>query len=213
MSRKRLLNDTPKRYFMLNKPVGCVSACRDADHRTVLDYLPEDIREGLFPIGRLDKNTEGLLILTDDGKLNRYLLEPEHHVEKRYLFWAMGTLSPEQISDMETGLLVRGISEPLRPVKLKLLKTASVGSIEKSFFDNRQHLRTECPEAPAFFAEITLTEGKRHQIKRMMEAAGCTVLTLKRISFGAITLDEFLASGEYRHLTENEIQSLRSHEK
>ncbi len=198
---------------MLNKPVGCVSACRDAEHVTVLDCLTGDIREGLFPIGRLDKNTEGLLILTDDGKLNRLLLEPENHVEKRYLFWAMGSLTPETIDRMERGFTVKGIPEPLRPVKLNLLRTATVGSIEEPFFDNRQHLREERPEEPAFYAEITLTEGKRHQIKRMMEAAGCTVLTLRRVTFGAVTLDESLRPGEYRPLTDDEIELLSVHKK
>ncbi|MCQ2442058.1 MAG: pseudouridine synthase [Oscillospiraceae bacterium] len=212
MSRKRPVFDSPKRYYLLNKPTGCVSACQDAEHPTVLDYLPMDLRRGLFPIGRLDKNTEGLLILTDDGKLNRWLLEPEHHVEKRYLFWAMGTLKPETIAEMEKGFTVKGIPEPLRPVKLNLLQCSTVGKIEHPFFENRRYLFTECPEAPAFFAEITLTEGKRHQIKRMMEAVGCTVLTLQRIAFGSVTLEASLLSGEYRSLTDAEIQSLQQKE-
>lgn len=176
----------------------------------MLDCLPSERREGLFPIGRLDKNTEGLLLLTDDGKLNRRLLEPENHIEKRYLFWTMGTLSPETIAVMEKGLTVKGMADPLRPVRLTILQTACVGDIDLPFFENRQHLRLESPHEPAFFAEIVLTEGKRHQIKRMMEAVGCTVLTLKRVSFGGLALDEALSPGEFRPLTAEEQAQLLS---
>lgn len=193
---------------MLNKPVGCVSACRDEVHRTVLDFLPEELREGLFPVGRLDKNSEGLLLLTNDGKWNRFLLEPENHVEKRYLFWAAGTLPEEQIAEMERGLRVKGIVEPLRPVRLELLKRGTLREVEAPFFDNRRHLLNESPDAPAFYAGITLTEGKRHQIKRMLEAVGCTVVSLKRVSFGGLLLDEDLRPGEYRPLTEEELLSI-----
>lgn len=208
MSRKKASPQPTRRYFLLNKPVGVVSACRDIEHRTVLDCLPTELREGLFPVGRLDKNTEGLLLLTDDGKLNRWLLEPENHVEKRYILWAVGKLLPEHKQMLETGLQVKGISEPLKPVKVTILTEKTLREVDAPIFENRISMVEETPEAPAFCAELTLTEGKRHQIKRMMEAVGCTVVSLKRVSFGCIMLEDSLPVGSFRPLAEEEITSL-----
>lgn len=197
------------RYYMLNKPAGCVSACRDREHQTVLDLFPAGERPGLFPMGRLDKNTEGLLLVTDDGKLNRLLLDPDNHIEKRYLLWAAGELSAEKQAALSTGLQVKGISQPLKPVTLQLLAHATLGALNVPVFANRQFMVTENPNQSAFCAEITLTEGKRHQIKRMLEAVGCTIVYLKRISFGGIALDNTLAAGEYRPLTSEECAMLK----
>lgn len=207
MSRKKQEPMT-HRYYMLNKSVGCVCACRDAEHRTVLELLPPEEREGLFPVGRLDKNTEGLLLLTDDGKLNRQLLAPENHAEKEYLLWAAGALTEEWESEMERGMVIRGVNEPLRPVKVAILATTALGQLPVEVFENRRALVASAPNMPAFLARLTLTEGKRHQIKRMMEAAHCTVVYLKRISFAGLWLDDALQPGEHRPLTEQEIRLL-----
>lgn len=176
----------------------------------MLDCLPPELREGLFPVGRLDKNTEGLLLLTDDGQLNRRLLDPDHHVKKRYRFWAAGELDEAHLTQLREGILVKGIANPLRPAEIQILCTASLGEISAPVFENRLQMVREQPETPAFYAEICLTEGKRHQIKRMMEAMGCTVVSLQRIAFGDVVLDTALPVGSFRPLTVDEIAVLLS---
>lgn len=172
-------------YFMLNKPRGCVSATEDSRYPTVLDYITEHKRKDLFPVGRLDLDTEGLLLITNDGALSHELLSPSKHVPKTYEADIDGVVTPE-----DTALFARGINigekRPTKPAELVILKSNVIS-----------HVR------------ITIREGKYHQIKRMFEVVGKPVLTLKRISMGALTLDEQLQPGEYRALTEEEINDLR----
>lgn len=197
-----------QRYYMLNKPSGWVSACRDSQHQTVLDCFPLEEREGLFPVGRLDKTTEGLLLITDDGKLNRRLLAPESHVEKRYRFWAAGELTEEKIDLLSKGLRVKGIPEVLKPVQVRLIQVLKLREVPVPIYDNRRELAEAHPDLPAFCGELVMTEGKRHQVKRMMEAIDCTVVSLRRIVFAGLTLDAALAPGEYRALTPPELALL-----
>lgn len=173
-----------------------------------MDYFPPKDRDTLFPLGRLDKNTEGLLLVTDDGKLNHRLLDPENHVEKQYLFWAMGTLGEGELEQLRTGVHLKGVPEPTKPAKAEILHTSRIADISQPLFDNRKHLLEECPDAPAVCGHLWLTEGKRHQVKRMLEAVGCTVVYLKRVSFAGIALDETLRPGEYRPLTAEEMTLL-----
>lgn len=196
------------RYYHFYKPTGCVSARKDAEHPTVMDYFPPEDREKLFPLGRLDKNTEGLLLVTDDGKLNHRLLDPENHVEKQYLFWAAGTLGAGELEQLRTGMTLKGLPEPTKSAKVEILRTARLADILEPLFANRAHLREETPDAPAVCGYLWLTEGKRHQVKRMLEAVGCTVVYLKRVAFGGIVLDERLRPGEYRPLDQNELAKL-----
>lgn len=207
MSRKRIYLP-PRRYFVLNKPVGCVSACRDAEHPTVLDVFPPEEREGLFPIGRLDKNTEGILLITDDGKLNHRLLDPERHVEKEYLLWAAGELNEPQLEQLRCGVFLKGIPEPTRPARVEVVERSNLGKLSVSLFENRRVLAEEQPELAAVQLRLWLTEGKRHQIKRMLEAVGCSVVWLRREAFAGIRLDDRLRPGQYRPLTEEERTSL-----
>ena len=137
------------RYYHFYKPAGCVSACRDAEHQTVLDYFPPEQRPRLFPLGRLDRNTEGLLIITDDGKLNHRLLDPENHVEKQYLFWAAGELGPGELEQLRQGGPPEGTA-PTHPAGgWEVLERASLRDISEPLFANRRHLREEAPETPA----------------------------------------------------------------
>ncbi|MBR2296878.1 MAG: rRNA pseudouridine synthase [Clostridia bacterium] len=164
-------------YIMLNKPEGYVSATDDEREKTVLDLLPEkERRRGLFPCGRLDKNTLGLVILTNDGDSAHKLLSPKHHVSKVYKFKAKLPLSLSDKESLEAGVDIGGYFT--KPCKITL------------------HSETE--------GEITLTEGKYHQIKRMLEAVNNKITYLERISFGAIALDPTLARGEWRYLTNEE---------
>ncbi len=166
-------------YIMLNKPQGYVSATEDPHEKTVLDLVdPEDRRKGLFPCGRLDKNTLGLVILTNDGESAHRLLSPKHHVSKVYKFEAKLPLSPSDVASLEAGVDIGAYHT--KPCKIKL-ETETVG-------------------------EITLTEGKYHQIKRMLEAVNNKITYLERISFGKIGLDPSLKRGEWRYLTEDEEQ-------
>ena len=170
-------------YLMLHKPAGVVSATEDGRDRTVLDLLPPQDREmGLFPVGRLDKDTEGLLLITNDGPLAHRLLSPRHHVDKVYYVEVDGILDQEDVEAVSQGILLRDGYQCL-PGKLELLSGNTA-------------------------AYITIREGKYHQIKRMMAARGKPVTYLKRIKFGALTLDEQLDKGGWRALTDREIHSL-----
>ncbi len=196
-------------YYMLNKPMGCVSARIDREHPTVMDLFPEEERKNLFPLGRLDKNTEGLLLVTDDGKLNRRLLDPECHVEKQYHLWATGIPTEEMEAAFARGLWLKGIPQPTRPARFEVLERGSIEEISAILFQNRRNLLEEDPRMPVFSAYLWLTEGKRHQVKRMLEAVGSCVVALRRVGFGPLSLDEALQPGQYRPLREEEVQLLR----
>ena len=166
-------------YIMLNKPQGYVSATDDPHEKTVLDLVdPEDKRKGLFPCGRLDKNTLGLVILTNDGEGAHRLLSPKHHVSKVYKFAALSPISQKDVEMLEKGVDIGGYLT--KPCRVALTGESS--------------------------GEITLTEGKYHQIKRMLEAVNNKITYLERISFGTIMLDTSLARGEWRYLTPSEEQ-------
>ncbi|MCM1183794.1 MAG: rRNA pseudouridine synthase [Roseburia sp.] len=169
------------RYYMMYKPAGVVTATRDYYDKTVLDLLPDALRTDLFPVGRLDKDTEGLLLLTNDGELAHCLLAPKKHVDKTYYAECSGTISQEDIERLSRGVDI-GDDTPTQPATLRLLS------------------RTQ----EQYRLEITVTEGRFHQIKRMIAAVGGTVTYLKRIAMGGVLLDETLAKGGYRELTARE---------
>jgi len=173
-------------YFMLYKPAGCVTATTDAVNRTVMDFLPKKRHRNLAPVGRLDKDTEGLLIITDDGALGHSLLTPGKHVEKTYYAIISGEATAEMAQQFAVGIEI-GEKKLTAPAKLKIL---SVG--EKSE------------------VEVTVTEGKYHQVKRMFHAVGSEVLYLKRLSMGSLVLDETLKPGECRELTPEEAELLKA---
>lgn len=171
-------------YYMLNKPAGYVSARTDESCRTVLELLPEKKRRDLFPVGRLDKDTEGLLLITNDGKLAHRLLSPKHHVDKTYQADIKGCLTEEHIKKFQEGLDI-GEDKNTLPAILEILEQGLISKVQ-----------------------VTIQEGRFHQIKRMFDAIGCEVLYLKRISMGSLRLDEALKPGEYRILTEKELEEL-----
>lgn len=171
-------------YFLLNKPAGCVTATKDNLSDTVMSFLPENRREDLFPVGRLDKDTEGLLLITNDGQLAHELLSPRKHVDKTYFAVIDGEVKTEHISRFAEGLDI-GDEKPTLPAELKILKTGTTSEIE-----------------------LTIHEGRFHQVKRMFEAVGTKVIYLKRISMGTLTLGD-LQPGEVRTLTELEIEKLK----
>lgn len=178
------------RYYMLNKPAGVVSATKDNREKTVLELLPKEERRNLFPAGRLDKDTEGLLLLTDDGPLAHRMLSPKYHVDKTYEILAEGIVGEEDLQQLREGIDI-GEEKPTRPAKAELLEVREA--------ENRSRLL------------LTIHEGKFHQVKRMMQAVGKPVLYLKRLSMGSLRLDEHLAPGEFRELTAEEEALLKMH--
>ncbi len=173
-------------WVMLNKPDGYLSATEDGKGKTVLDLLPPDLQKlELFPVGRLDKDTEGLLLLTDDGQTAHRLLSPKYHVDKVYYARVDGCLEEVDCRAFEMGMTI-GDGLVCRPAGLKILTTGA---------------QSECL--------VTLREGKFHQVKRMLAARGKPVIYLKRVAMGKLTLDEKLRIGEFRLLTENELNMLR----
>ena len=169
-------------YVLLHKPAGVLTATEDRKQPTVLDLLPPELRRiGLAPVGRLDKDTEGLLLLTNDGELAHRLLSPRYHVDKRYLARVDGELSAADAEAFARGMTLGDGLECL-PAGLEVL--------------------------PDRVCIVTLREGKFHQVKRMLAARGAPVLYLKRLSMGPLTLDDSLAAGAYRLLRAEEISAL-----
>ena len=194
--------------YLLNKPAGLVCARTDRENRTVMELFPPEQRQKLFPLGRLDKYSEGLLLVTDDGKLNRRLLDPERHVEKGYFLWAAGDPDGADIEAIRTGVRLKGLPEPTKPCRFEPVRRGVISEISDLVFPIRRPL-LDAPDTPVFSARIWLTEGKRHQIKRMLEAVGCTVLYLRREAFGPVELDRDLKPGRYRPQTDAEYAALR----
>lgn len=171
-------------YLMLNKPAGVVSSTDELGERTVLDLVGEEYQNiGLFPAGRLDKDTEGLLLLTNDGPLAHRLLSPKHHVDKVYYVEVAGTLDEDDGAAVRAGVAL-GDGYVCLPGELELLSRNS--------------------------AHITIHEGKYHQVKRMLAARGKPVTYLKRVRFGPLVLDESLPKGAYRELNDGELKGIFS---
>ena len=168
-------------YLMLHKPGGVVTATEDRHQKTVLDLLPPEY-QSLFPVGRLDKDTEGLLLLTDDGELAHHLLSPRHHVDKVYLAHIEGTVDPSDVEAFARGITLGDGTECL-PAKLEGLGEGK--------------------------CLVTLREGKFHQVKRMLASRGKPVVWLKRLSMGPLVLDEGLLPGQFRLLTAQEAEMLK----
>jgi len=182
-------------YYMLNKPAGTVSATQDKDAKTVVSLLSTEDkkRRNLFPVGRLDKDTEGLLLLTDDGMLSHQLISPKKHADKLYYAKLAREITEEDIAVFASGMKV---DEELTAMPAVLRRLSDT------------ELAAFLPEG-GFAAAVTLQEGKFHQVKRMFVATGNEVLYLKRMAMGGVRLDETLAPGAYRTLTEEELKTLR----
>ena len=180
-------------YYLLNKPQGVVSATKDNLDKTVVQLLTkEDYRDDIFPVGRLDKNTEGLLILTNDGALGHDLTQPKKHVEKEYFAQIDGKVTPETITQFAAGLTLKN-GEKVKPGELIIEKISPSDTQSGTMSEIR----------------IVIHEGKFHQVKRMFEAVNMYVLHLKRIRMGNLQLDTDLAMGDYRKLSEIEIENLK----
>lgn len=174
-------------YYMLNKPKGVVSAVTDAENQTVIDLLkPEDLYEGLFPVGRLDKDTEGLMLITNNGQLAHQLLVPHKEIFKTYEVKVNGLVTIEDQETFNKGVIFHGDIQ-CKPAKLTILTQNS----------RESHVM------------LSISEGKFHQVKKMFLSVGKKVIYLKRTTMGPLTLDEKLAVGKYRRLNQNELELLK----
>lgn len=199
------------RYYMLNKPKGLLTACSDMYKRTVMECFPETEREGLFPIGRLDKDTVGLLIITDDGKLCHAVANPIGKKTKTYVFYAKGTVDTAKLKSLENGVDI-GFADGgvTAPAKAEHLGNTTLGAIAHLIDCDDPKLRlTRKADVPVVKLKLTVTEGKKHQVKRMALAVGLRVVYLKRTEINGVVLDESLREGEYRPLTDEELSALR----
>lgn len=175
-------------YIMLNKPKGVVSATEDSDDVTVIDILPDALkRNGLFPAGRLDKNTTGFVLITDNGAFAHDILSPAHHVPKTYIVDVEREVTPEEFRLFTDGMLIG--DELFKPAKLRFLEINT--------------------ENNAYRYEIIIVEGRYHQIKRMFGSTGNPVIELERIAIGNLFLDRSLEPGEAKELTESDIDLLK----
>ncbi len=196
-------------YIMFHKPQGCITASRDARRQTVFDRLPEDFSHRLFAVGRLDRDTEGLLLLTDDGALCARLLHPSTNTEKRYEFYCIGEPTEQGRAALETGTPLDANGEiRSAPARFEILGTATLSCIADKLSANDAKRCRKHPDTPVLHAALTVTEGKKHQVKRMMLSVGCRIVYLRRTAFGALSLDPALPVGGYRSLTPEEILSL-----
>lgn len=169
-------------YYMLHKPAGVITATEDKKESTVMDILKEEKVKNLFPVGRLDKDTEGLLLITDDGELAHNLLSPKKHVDKEYLVKLRDCISEEDCKKLSEGVDI-GDEKPTAPAKVERVE-------EKEIL-------------------LTIREGRFHQVKRMLRAVGNEVVYLKRLSMGSLRLPEDLEKGSYRALSEEEIYKIK----
>lgn len=192
-------------YYMLNKPAGVLSATMDKHAKTVVDLIAS-ARKDLFPVGRLDKDTEGLLIITNDGQLAHDLLSPKKHVGKTYMAHITGQLPNDAVKLFEDGLKVDDEFRAM-PARLEILgePESEQDYSGKSFVDDK---RMQGEQVTTIY--ITIKEGKFHQVKRMFQAVGCEVIYLKRLQMGPLILGDNLNPGEYRELSEAEINALKT---
>lgn len=176
-------------YYMLNKPAGYVTATRDNIFPTVMDLIKGKKKDDLFPVGRLDKDTEGFLMITNDGNLAHTLLSPKNHVEKTYYAKIDGRVTDEDVLKFNVGVDI-GEDKLTLPSNLQIIKSGEISEVE-----------------------LTIGEGKFHQVKRMFQAVNKQVVYLKRISMGSVTLDNKLMPGEYRPFTIEELSMLKNESK
>lgn len=182
------IHDDSQKYYMLNKPQGVISATTDKKHTTVIDLFIKENVEDLYPLGRLDGDTEGLLLVTNNGPLGYRMLNPDQHIEKEYYVEVNGPLDEDAVETFKRGVTFHG-GYQCKPSTLTIIESS----------DNFSR------------ANVTISEGKFHQVKKMFLCVGVKVTYLKRIRFGEFVLDEALAPGEYRELNEAELQLVKTY--
>ena len=198
-----------KHYYMFNKPFGCVTAHRDDRFPVVMDYFRSLENDRLSPVGRLDRETEGLLMITDDGIWNQKMTNPAFHVPKTYEFAALGTLNEENLQRLSEGVLLIGSDRPTTGASVTVTGTSLLSKVMPHLHpDMQEKLKYNLPDHPVVFGTITISEGRKRQIRRMLKVVGCWVIRLKRISMGELLLDPELKPGEYKEIEIKNEQSI-----
>jgi len=205
-------------YYMLNKPAGCVSATKDNIHKTVIDLLKDNMgnntRDDIFPAGRLDIDAEGLVLLTNDGVLSHMLLSPRRHVDKAYYIVADGIITEDGIKKLAEGIDIgdAALTLPAQAENIKLCRFGELSGYVQGIIKNKndENLLQITEDRVYTSMELVIHEGRYHQVKRMIEAAGSKVLYLKRIRMGTLLLDETLLPGECRELSAEEVHQLEN---
>ena len=185
-------------YYLFHKPFGCVTARRDDRHPTVMDRFDGPDLPDLSPVGRLDRETEGLLLLTDDGQFNRRMTRPEFHIEKIYEFTLLGDLTEDKRAALEGGVLLPGDPQPNHPALITVTGKSTLAEVLPTLHPEIQEKTRHNPmDRTVTFGTITLTEGRNRQIRRMMKTQRLLVLALKRVKMGPYTLPDRLAPGQW----------------
>lgn len=206
--KDKLVKSKGKVYYMFNKPSGCITATKDKDSKTVFDYFKEDIN-GVFHVGRLDKDTEGLLLLTNDGEFEHHLMHPTKHVNKTYFFWALGFLSQDDKKSLEEGIFLGQGNVLAKPAKIEIYKEGNYLDFKDEIcIESLENIDCKNYNPKIVSGYLTISEGKKHQVKRMLKAVRCYVVYLKRVAIGDLKLDKSLEKGRYRRLTKDEINML-----
>lgn len=195
-------------FYMFHKPAGCVTARVDDRNPTVTDYLPPHLAAILHPIGRLDKDTEGLLIFTNDGRADARLSGPQAHVGKTYRFYAFGTLTEEGLRALREGVYLRRGDFTTAPAEAALLEMRTVADCADRLPPAYRRTLRRNPDGAVSVGQLRIREGKWHQVKRMLRAVGCEIFYLQRLAVGQLRLDETLPKGGLRPLTEAEVALL-----
>lgn len=195
-------------YYLFHKPFSCVTARRDGRYPTVMDWFRELDNSDLSPVGRLDRETEGLLLITDDGQFNRQMTRPEFRKEKTYEFTVLGDLTEEKRQLLEAGVLLNGDDAPTAPARVTVTGKSTLGEVLPALHPEIQEKSRHNPmDRPVTFGTITITEGRNRQIRRMMKTQRLLVLQLKRTRMGEITLPEDLKPGEWVEIAPDRVSS------
>lgn len=189
------------KYYMFNKPFGYITANTDPRKPVIMEFFPQFEEEGLFPVGRLDRETEGLLFVTNDGQWSHKMMHPDFNKEKRYQFTVLGDLTDEKKLILQEGVLLTSMDVKTAPCRIEILRRCCLEDVYDSLHSDIQSKeKSRRRDYPVTIGEIIITEGKKRQIRRMMRYVQCTVLRLKRVEIAGIVLDENLKPGQYRRI-------------
>lgn len=206
---EKLISNLEKVYYMFNKPSGCVTARIDNEKSTIMEYFKDIDNRSIFPVGRLDLDTEGLLFLTNDGDFNNSLMHPKYHVKKKYFFWAVGEIKKENIELLEKGVEISKNGKLTKPSNIEIIKQGEYKTYKdeiSTFTIEKRKMRINNHNVVA--GHLTISEGQKHQVKKMLKAVGLIVIYLKRVSIADIELDANLKNGDYRELSKEEVDKL-----
>lgn len=199
----KVLKPAKRVYYMLNKPAGYMTALKDSESKVVFELFNPVHRKGLFHVGRLDKDTEGMLLFTNDGEFEHSVMDPLKHVVKKYFFIALGVLDEDKKKRLTDGVSI-GKDEPIARAGNVEIEMNTNSNDEDSMvkYDIRRYYQgfSDKYTQSVTIGSISISEGRKHQVKRMLKAVGCQVIYLRRVSIGGLTLDENLNTGEYREL-------------